>query len=531
MSEMSGADPTRPIDPRPVDQEPPAGPPGAVPVPPGGLPSSATPSAAPGKGISALMAGLNGRTGTPKGARKGAAKGGSRHAAPPPGPDPADLELFADPDPGPCPTLAPARATPAALPSAQNRPRALPRGLPPERMPNGLGFPGGSGGSGGASVPAGAALSAGATGLLPVPPTGTPTGGGGPHTPYDPYGHADPYGPSDPYGPQGPHGFADAAAKSEEDERYPRSLWVTVLVGVAALACGITLITMTGGNDREAGRASAPVTDLTVPGLRGYPVPPEGNPGDSHDSAGSLSDAESSGSDTQNKDSSKEAPHATGSPDAPAEESAGGSAGGAPADDKGDSGTDKGKGEGSGTGSKEGSDPGPGTSPAGSGGSSSTGGGKGGSVGQPVNSPNREASMQAVNYPDRYWNIRGDGLGYLDSVSRNSAALTVKKGLSDERCYSFTLSDGRYVRHQNFRLRAAKNDGSALFGKDATFCPRTVGYGYGYGNGNGNGGQIMLESVNYPGRYIRHRNFQLWLDPYQNSNTYRADSAFRMVTD
>ncbi len=39
----------------------------------------------------------------------------------------------------------------------------------------------------------------------------------------------------------------------------------------------------------------------------------------------------------------------------------------------------------------------------------------------------------------------------------------------------------------------------------------------------------MLESVNYPGRYLRHQNFQLKLDRYENSPQYRSDSAFRLV--
>ena len=39
----------------------------------------------------------------------------------------------------------------------------------------------------------------------------------------------------------------------------------------------------------------------------------------------------------------------------------------------------------------------------------------------------------------------------------------------------------------------------------------------------------MLESVNYPGRFLRPQNFQLKLDPYQNTDLYRADSAFRLV--
>ena len=63
------------------------------------------------------------------------------------------------------------------------------------------------------------------------------------------------------------------------------------------------------------------------------------------------------------------------------------------------------------------------------------------------------------------------------------------------------------------------DDGSSLFEQDATFCARASSYS----------GAVMLESVNYPGRYLRHQNFQLKLDPYQNSDLYRADSAFRFV--
>ncbi len=39
----------------------------------------------------------------------------------------------------------------------------------------------------------------------------------------------------------------------------------------------------------------------------------------------------------------------------------------------------------------------------------------------------------------------------------------------------------------------------------------------------------MLESVNHPGRFLRHQNFQLRLDPYQSGDLYVADSAFRLV--
>ncbi|MFE7169555.1 AbfB domain-containing protein [Streptomyces sp. NPDC057616] len=131
-------------------------------------------------------------------------------------------------------------------------------------------------------------------------------------------------------------------------------------------------------------------------------------------------------------------------------------------------------------------------------------------------------SVRSVNYPDRYWHVSG-GLVKLDPVAsaaaRRDATFTVVKGLADASCYSFATADGSYLRHRDFLLRSERDDGSALFGKDATFCPRTSSYP----------GAVMLESVNYPGRYLRHQNFQLRLDSWQRSDLYRADSAFRLT--
>ncbi|MFG2790807.1 AbfB domain-containing protein [Streptomyces sp. NPDC048419] len=132
-------------------------------------------------------------------------------------------------------------------------------------------------------------------------------------------------------------------------------------------------------------------------------------------------------------------------------------------------------------------------------------------------------SVRSVNYPDRYWHVSGD-LVKLDPIgsaaARRDATFTVVKGLADASCYSFATADGTYLRHRDFLLRSEHDDGSALFGQDATFCPRTSSYS----------GAVMLESVNYPGRYLRHQNFQLKLDPYQQNDLYRADSAFRLVS-
>ena len=149
-------------------------------------------------------------------------------------------------------------------------------------------------------------------------------------------------------------------------------------------------------------------------------------------------------------------------------------------------------------------------------------GGSGGSDGSAQQPTTTRTSVRSVNYPDRYWHV-SDGFVKLDaprgSESRADSTFTVVQGLANSSCYSFRTSDGKYLRHRNFLLRADGDDGASLFSQDATFCARTSSYQ----------GAVMLESVNYPGRYLRHQNFQLKLVSYQNSDLYRADSAFRLV--
>ncbi|MEU3793246.1 AbfB domain-containing protein [Streptomyces fructofermentans] len=135
-------------------------------------------------------------------------------------------------------------------------------------------------------------------------------------------------------------------------------------------------------------------------------------------------------------------------------------------------------------------------------------------------------SVQSVNYPDRFWSLGRDGVrldrvgsGNHHSRDRGETTFTLVPGLADSDCYSFSLGGGRYLRHSQFRLRADRDNGSALFEQDATFCPRPSAFS----------GAVVLESVNYRGRFLRHRDFQLHLDPFENSRLYRSDSAFRLV--
>ncbi|OQR63251.1 alpha-L-arabinofuranosidase [Streptomyces maremycinicus] len=131
-------------------------------------------------------------------------------------------------------------------------------------------------------------------------------------------------------------------------------------------------------------------------------------------------------------------------------------------------------------------------------------------------------SVRSVNYPDRYWHVSG-GLVKLDAVggseSRADSTFTVVKGLADSSCTSFVTADGTYLRHRDFVLRAERDDGSALFEQDATFCAVP----------SSSSGAVMLESVNYPGRFLRHKNFVLRLDTYGYGSGHREDFSFHLV--
>ncbi|MFC8452569.1 AbfB domain-containing protein [Kitasatospora sp. NPDC057223] len=42
-----------------------------------------------------------------------------------------------------------------------------------------------------------------------------------------------------------------------------------------------------------------------------------------------------------------------------------------------------------------------------------------------------------------------------------------------------------------------------------------------------NGKISDLRSYNFPDRYLRHSNFEIWLHPTEDSDTFRKDSSFR----
>ena len=109
-------------------------------------------------------------------------------------------------------------------------------------------------------------------------------------------------------------------------------------------------------------------------------------------------------------------------------------------------------------------------------------------------------------------------------IDKRDATFVAAAGLANPDCTSFESINrpGSYLRHQNFQLHLQPSDGSSLFAQDATFCP-----------GPGNSGKgTSFQSVNFPGRYLRTFDGVLYLasnggaNPWDTATDWAADSSW-----
>jgi hypothetical protein len=100
------------------------------------------------------------------------------------------------------------------------------------------------------------------------------------------------------------------------------------------------------------------------------------------------------------------------------------------------------------------------------------------------------------------------------ATEKSNASFTVRAGLANSACISFESRNtaGSFLRHQNYQLYLQANDGSSLFAADATFCPQTGR------NGQGN----SFPSSNFPDRLIRHYSNNVYIASNGGSNAWDA---------
>jgi len=139
-------------------------------------------------------------------------------------------------------------------------------------------------------------------------------------------------------------------------------------------------------------------------------------------------------------------------------------------------------------------------------------------------------SFQAYKPQDYYMRH----VGFLGRISPTKSDQDVKDaqfkivpGLADKNCISFESTNIRdhYLKHAFFRIVLAKRLDEQKFREDATFC---VVWGLHKTKRSG-ADSMSFRSFNFPNRYIRHRNFDLWLDPFEDTALFRDDATFFMV--
>ncbi len=98
------------------------------------------------------------------------------------------------------------------------------------------------------------------------------------------------------------------------------------------------------------------------------------------------------------------------------------------------------------------------------------------------------------------------------AAAEADATWIVQAGLAKSSCVSFEAANdpGEYLRHYDFELYLDPDDGSSQFASDATFCPQPGNSGQGY----------SFQSVNYPNMYIRHYDYVVYLASDGGSNPW-----------
>jgi hypothetical protein len=104
------------------------------------------------------------------------------------------------------------------------------------------------------------------------------------------------------------------------------------------------------------------------------------------------------------------------------------------------------------------------------------------------------------------------------ATDKQDATWVQTAGLADPACSSFESVNrpGSYLRHQNFQFHLQADDGSTLFSQDATFCARP-----------GNNGQgTSFQSVNFTDHYIRAFDNAVYLAVDGGSNSWDTATAW-----
>ncbi|MFF5362756.1 AbfB domain-containing protein [Streptomyces scabiei] len=108
------------------------------------------------------------------------------------------------------------------------------------------------------------------------------------------------------------------------------------------------------------------------------------------------------------------------------------------------------------------------------------------------------------------------------ATDKADATWIVRAGLANTSCLSVESVDkpGRFLRHADHQLFLNTDSGGSSFAKDATFCPAA---------GNGGVG-TSFQWVNFPTKYLRHYNYTVYVASNGGTNAWDNTRAWAQDT-
>ena len=125
--------------------------------------------------------------------------------------------------------------------------------------------------------------------------------------------------------------------------------------------------------------------------------------------------------------------------------------------------------------------------------------------------------FRSVNYPDYYISRLNNGRVAI-SNSATDKDWIVRRGLAGKG-FSLESQSGGFLRHRNYQVWVDPQSNADLYKKDSSF---TIEHG---AAGKG----ITFKSVNFPSFSLRHDRYSLWISHNDGSQLFALDSSFEVV--
>ena len=125
--------------------------------------------------------------------------------------------------------------------------------------------------------------------------------------------------------------------------------------------------------------------------------------------------------------------------------------------------------------------------------------------------------FKSVNFPNHYISRLSNGRVAISS-SASDKDWIVRAGLAGKG-FSLESQSGGFLRHRNYQVWVDPESSADLYKKDSSFTIEQGAAGKG----------ISFKSVNFPSHSLRHAGYNLWIHAHDGSQLFSLDSSFEVI--